>query len=81
MRFTRMQVAQPLRNQVNETPTEYALVMLGKAGQIVSRTTEKIEQAVMYGDLMVDCRQAIAFDVFQLAPDRRYIPPTEYHLH
>lgn len=54
--------------------------MISKTGNIVSRRTEKIESAVMYGGLMIDCRHAIAFDVFQLAPDRRYIPPTEYHL-
>jgi hypothetical protein len=62
-------------------PSEYVLMMLSKSGNIVARTTEHIESAVLYGDLMVDHKMAIAFDVFERSPNRRYIPPTEYHLH
>ena len=52
----------------------YLIMMLAKDGRIVMRTGEHLRHVVGLGEMMLEQRQIICFDVFQLNPVRKFIP-------
>lgn len=55
-------------------PQEFLLMMITKDGRILHSKSSKLESASMYGELLLEEKQILAFDIFQIQPTRKFLP-------
>ncbi len=54
-------------------PELYVVLMLAKDGLIVHRSGHKLREVAGLGEMMLEQQQILAWDVFELEPQRRYL--------